>query len=143
MDVNMLNKKNKILTVTLGICLIIALILTITATEPTITNTTNVHMVPTITIIPTGVNEPDLIEKTENYIKIKNGVCSCGKNNYLDKHDTIFLNHCGYCKEYNSLLYNPKMVSDGELTCKYCDCDYCTVCGVTKSEDHSYSLIKK
>ena len=43
-----------------------------------------------------------------------------------------WLNYCPGCKYYGTLLVNPKGVAEGELTCSYCDRDYCGVSGKEK-----------
>jgi hypothetical protein len=46
---------------------------------------------------------------------------------------TTWLNYCPQCGYYGTLLNNPKHVSpEGELTCHFCDCDYCGVTGYEK-----------
>ena len=47
-----------------------------------------------------------------------------------------WVNYCPNCYRYNSLLKNPKGVPERELTCKYCDSDFC---GVTGKEKYSWS----
>ena len=45
---------------------------------------------------------------------------------------TVWLNYCPNCGYYGTLLVNPKGTAEGELTCAYCDCDYCGVSGKEK-----------
>ena len=45
---------------------------------------------------------------------------------------TVWLNYCPQCGYYGTLLINPKGTAEGELTCAYCDCDYCGVSGKEK-----------
>ena len=46
---------------------------------------------------------------------------------------TVWLNYCPQCGYYGTLLINPKGTAEGELTCAYCDCDYCGVSGKEKN----------
>lgn len=48
------------------------------------------------------------------------------------KYRTTWLSYCPYCGYYGTLLDNPKHTDEGELTCSYCDCDYCGVTGKIK-----------
>ena len=45
---------------------------------------------------------------------------------------TVWLNLCPQCGYYGTLLINPKGTAEGELTCAYCDADYCGVSGKEK-----------
>lgn len=51
-------------------------------------------------------------------------------------------NFCPLCGKYDSLLINPKGVYENELTCKYCDADYCGSSGIDKSLKPRTKLIK-
>lgn len=57
---------------------------------------------------------------------------SCGCNNNYVWTSSTFVNHCPNCNSYDCLLDNPKGVYEHELTCKYCDSDFCAVCGKEK-----------
>lgn len=48
------------------------------------------------------------------------------------KYCTTWLSYCPNCGYYGTLLDNPKGTYEGELTCSYCDCDYCGVTGKNK-----------
>ena len=48
------------------------------------------------------------------------------------KYQTTWLSYCPHCKYYGTLLDNPKQVYEGEITCSYCDADYCGVTGKEK-----------
>lgn len=52
---------------------------------------------------------------------------------------TTWLSYCPHCGYYGTLLNNPKGTTEGELTCSYCDCDYC---GVTGKEKVSTSTVR-
>jgi len=41
-------------------------------------------------------------------------------------------NHCPLCGHNGTLTFNPKGTYEGELTCSYCDADYCAVTGKDK-----------
>lgn len=55
---------------------------------------------------------------------------------------TTWLNYCPHCGYYGSLLINPKGTVEGELTCDYCDADYCGVSGNEKVTNPTYILTK-
>ena len=55
---------------------------------------------------------------------------------------TTWLNYCPNCGYYGTLLVNPKNSIEGELTCAYCDCDYCGVSGNIKVNNSSLSLTR-
>ena len=57
---------------------------------------------------------------------------SCCHRKYVWYKKT-YHNYCPNCKRHNCLKKNPKGVPESELTCAYCDCDYCVVCGHDKS----------
>lgn len=59
---------------------------------------------------------------------------SCGCNNGYYWHKRTFINYCPHCHHYNCLVNKHKWQSryEQELTCKYCDSDFCGVCGKTK-----------
>ena len=47
---------------------------------------------------------------------------------------TSWLNYCPCCGYYGTLLINPKGTYEGELTCAFCDADFCGVTGHEKIE---------
>jgi hypothetical protein len=51
-------------------------------------------------------------------------------------------NFCPLCGKYDCLLINPKGVYENELTCKYCDADYCGSSGIDKSSKPRTRLTK-
>lgn len=55
---------------------------------------------------------------------------------------TTWLNFCPHCGYYGSLLINPKGTVEGELTCDYCDADYCGVSGNEKISSPTYVLTR-
>ena len=59
---------------------------------------------------------------------------SCGCNNGYSWHKRSFVDYCPHCHNYNCLVNKHKWQSryEQELTCKYCDSDFCGVCGKTK-----------
>ena len=59
---------------------------------------------------------------------------SCGCNNGYYWHKRSFINYCPHCHHYNCLVNKHKWQSryEQELTCKFCDSDFCGVCGKTK-----------
>ena len=59
---------------------------------------------------------------------------SCGCRNNYRWHYRTFVNYCPHCHHYNCLVNKHKWQSryEQELTCKYCDSDFCGVCGKTK-----------
>ena len=46
-------------------------------------------------------------------------------------------NYCPLCGHYGTLIFNPKGTYEGELTCSYCDADYCAVTGKDKDGEGS------
>jgi len=50
--------------------------------------------------------------------------------------NTTFENKCAFCGE--KLLVNPKEVPESELTCSYCDADFCGVSGKDKEYREIY-----
>ncbi|MDR1018638.1 MAG: hypothetical protein LBM02_08065 [Lachnospiraceae bacterium] len=82
-----------------------------------------------------GKNAPTLVKMNKTHIYIKGAKCSCGKQGhyYRDKTTNKFKNQCPFCKKYNTLVYNKKRVTEGELTCKKCDFDACCFEGNDKS----------
>ncbi len=59
---------------------------------------------------------------------------SCGCRYSYTWHKRTFINRCPHCHHYNCLVNKHKWQSryEQELTCKYCDSDFCGVCGKTK-----------
>lgn len=59
---------------------------------------------------------------------------SCGCKNSYKWHKRTFVNYCPHCHYYNSLYNKHKYQAryEQELTCKFCDSDFCGVCGKTK-----------
>ena len=57
-------------------------------------------------------------------------------------YNSTFVNYCPKCGIYGTLTFNPKNVSEGELTCAHCDSDYCAVTGKDKLSGSSYYLTK-
>lgn len=55
---------------------------------------------------------------------------------------TTWLNFCPQCNYYGTLLINPKGTAEGELTCAYCDCDYCGVSGKEKVASSTRTLTR-
>jgi len=87
-------------------------------------------------------NNPTMVRMNTTTIEITQMKCSCGwnKNHYKKHNKTIFYkNYCPFCHKWNTLKYNPKRVSEGELSCKHCSADFCLVDG----NDKSYKVRKK
>lgn len=59
---------------------------------------------------------------------------SCGCRHSYTWHKRSFIDYCPHCHHYNCLVNKHKWQSryEQELTCKYCDSDFCGVCGKTK-----------
>lgn len=59
---------------------------------------------------------------------------SCGCNHKYTWHKRSFIDYCPHCHHYNCLVNKHKWQSryEQELSCKYCDSDFCGVCGKTK-----------
>ena len=55
---------------------------------------------------------------------------------------TSWLNYCPIGDHYGTLLVNPKGTVEGELTCYYCDSDFCGVTGHEKINGSSYVLTR-
>lgn len=55
---------------------------------------------------------------------------------------TTWLNYCPICEHYGTLLINPKGTVEGELTCYYCDADFCGVTGHDKIIGSTYELVR-
>jgi hypothetical protein len=68
--------------------------------------------------------------------------CSCGACRDYVYHTISYKNYCPNCGRYETLVWNPKGVYEGEWTCSYCDCDYCSACGKEKVHNHPKHLIK-
>ena len=51
-------------------------------------------------------------------------------------------NYCPLCGHYDTLTINPKRVFEQELTCSYCDADYCGSSGYDKNYNVRDVLIK-
>lgn len=68
--------------------------------------------------------------------------CSCGACGDYVYHTSTYRNYCPHCGRYETLVWNPKGVYEGEWTCSYCDCDYCSACGKEKVHNHPKHLIK-
>lgn len=51
-------------------------------------------------------------------------------------------NYCPLCGKYGGLLINPKGVYEKEITCKYCDADYCGSSGKDKAYGSRATLIR-
>ena len=67
---------------------------------------------------------------------------SCNNHDNYEYHTTAFENYCPNCGRYDGLTINPKGTFESEITCSYCDSDYCSICGKEKGFTHRY-LIKK
>ena len=59
---------------------------------------------------------------------------SCGCRHSYTWHKRLFVDYCPHCHHYNCLVNKHKWQSryEQELTCKFCDSDFCGVCGKTK-----------
>lgn len=59
---------------------------------------------------------------------------SCGCRHSYTWHKRSFVDYCPHCHHYNCLVNKHKWQSryEQELTCKFCDSDFCGVCGKTK-----------
>ena len=70
----------------------------------------------------------------DNYSLTVTMKVSAGGTSYKPNvlYTTVWLNYCPNCGYYGTLLVNPKGTAEGELTCAYCDCDYCGVSGKEK-----------
>jgi hypothetical protein len=55
---------------------------------------------------------------------------------------TTWLNYCPKCGYFGTLLINPKHVHEGELTCAFCDADYCGVTGKDKLDGSDIYLTR-
>ena len=64
------------------------------------------------------------------------------KNYQYVNYTTTWLNYCPNCGYYGTLLINPKGTHEGELTCYYCDSDYCGVTGHEKIEGSNSELVR-
>ena len=59
---------------------------------------------------------------------------SCGCKHSYTWHKRSFVDYCPHCHHYNCLVNKHKWQSryEQELSCKFCDSDFCGVCGKTK-----------
>ena len=59
---------------------------------------------------------------------------SCGCRHSYIWHKRSFVDYCPHCHHYNCLVNKHKWQSryEQELSCKFCDSDFCGVCGKTK-----------
>lgn len=67
---------------------------------------------------------------------------SCGCKYKYKWYKRTYLNWCPNCKHINCLVKNPKRVPERELTCKYCDSDFCGNCGKEKMYHSSKYLLR-
>lgn len=96
-----------------------------------------------------GIHYDDVIvNRSKNHIKNYNVVSvkpkypivtitakpSCGCRHSYTWHKRSFVDYCPHCHHYNCLVNKHKWQSryEQELTCKFCDSDFCGVCGKTK-----------
>ena len=83
-------------------------------------------MLPADVLVTNFLNKPNL---TVNMMPSSTHAHEYTYQNYT----TTWLSYCPQCGYYGTLLDNPKHVSpEGEITCHYCDCDYCGVTGYEK-----------
>jgi hypothetical protein len=68
--------------------------------------------------------------------------CSCGACGNYVYHTSSYKNYCPNCGRYETLVWNPKGVYEGEWTCSHCDCDFCSACGKEKVHTNPKHLIK-
>ena len=122
----------------------------------TINNTNNTTIQTNVTVILFDDENKTIVHPTENdtihteYPKItirgKPSCQTCHKYYPYKWFTKTWINYCPHCKQYNGLLINPKRVYESELTCKYCDSDYCIVCGHDKCANYykhrNYYLIE-
>ena len=118
-------------------------------TEDTITNINstdnlknglNITTLNSSTVI--GVNESasNIVAKTSDKIYTKYPTVtitskpSCGCRYGYYWHTFSFVDYCPNCHRYNALVNKHKWPArfEQELTCKYCDCDWCGCCGKMK-----------
>ena len=63
---------------------------------------------------------------------------SCNNHNHYEYQTTAFENYCPNCEKHEGLSINPKGTFESEITCSYCDSDYCSVCGKEKGFTKRY-----
>lgn len=99
-----------------------------------------------------GIAKTDGKIYTDKKVKVKKNVKkvrtvsmyakpSCGCHYKYTWHKYSFMDHCPNCGRDNCLVNRHKYGAryEQEWTCKYCDSDYCAVCGKEKfSWSHSY-----
>lgn len=79
--------------------------------------------------------------KPKRNIITATGKPSCGCRYSYAWHTRTYVNYCPNCGRYNALCNKHKYPAryEQELTCRYCDCDYCICCGKMKySWSHVY-----
>ncbi|WP_407378695.1 transglutaminase domain-containing protein [Methanobrevibacter sp.] len=79
----------------------------------------------------------------DNPVITVNMLPSYSTNEYsYQNYTTSWLNYCPIGDHYGTLLVNPKGTVEGELTCYYCDSDFCGVTGHEKINGSSYVLTR-
>lgn len=80
----------------------------------------------------------------DNYSLTVTMKLSAGGTSYKSNifYTTMWLNYCPHCNYYGTLLVNPKGTAEGELTCAYCDADYCGVSGKEKITSSTIMLTR-
>ena len=87
-------------------------------------------------VINISVNDTLYSEYPTLTVKGKPSCQSCYKKYKYKWFTREWMDYCPHCRKYNSLRVNPKRVYEVELTCKYCDSDYCVVCGHDKTSNY-------
>lgn len=91
-------------------------------------------------------HEPLAIWKNKTIFAIKGAKAGIKIGHYNRfKGIKYFENRCPYCtkrgyKSWNTIVYNKKMVHEGELTCSRCDSDFDCYTGYEKSGNKRYKL---
>lgn len=85
---------------------------------------------------------PTHITVTSKYVS-SYAVCSCGASSgsYTTRHNGTFLNYCPNCHRYGGLGYT-KYCAEGQITCRYCDSDYCAADGKEKMSNSGVYLTR-
>lgn len=138
-----------LLLLILGVLLLLSVCVSADYADTIITTENNSQMNTSNCTLIDGVHYDDMIvNRSKGHIESYNVVTvkpkystititakpSCGCNNGYYWHTRTFIDYCPHCHHYNALYNKHKYQAryEQELTCKFCDSDFCGVCGKTK-----------
>jgi len=90
------------------------------------------HAEPLIVIFPKGRFSPSKVAMNSTHIIVNDVRCSCGRlGNYEPIKEVVFKNYCSDTEKWGIIMYNPKLVAEGEFT-NSLGRDYCAATGLEK-----------